>query len=292
VTGSLGSTQPRGFVINHPQFTFELVLEELSRLHIHEEIIPDKMEELVEKIPHDGVWIHPIVVDRNSLVVLDGMHRVAAAKEIGYRYIPVCLVDYGNPNIHIGCWYRMFKTLGLDEAKGVLAEVGLTTSVKTYDEAHRLVEGREAVTAIFTNTRCLAATGPAIGIKARYDAIKRVENALRAGRHHMGYNTDKDAPVRVASSEYSCGLMTPTVTKKEVVEIALKGMVFSQKTTRHIIPARPMFVAVPTEWLKGGLEPEEANARLRKHLASKRVEKMPPGQILDRRYDEELYVFK
>ena len=95
-------------MISHPQCSFELALVELKSLHIHEEIIPDKMQELVEKIPHDGVWIHPIIVDRNSLVVLDGMHRVAAAKEIGYRYIPVCLVDYENPSIHIGCWYRMF----------------------------------------------------------------------------------------------------------------------------------------------------------------------------------------
>jgi len=289
----LGSTRPRGFVISHPQCSFELVLEELSALHIHEEIIPEKMAELVEKIPHDGVWIHPIIVDRNSLVVLDGMHRVAAAKEIGYRYIPVCLVDYENPNIHIGCWYRMFKTLGgVEEAKKVLGEVGLTTAAKTYDEAQRLVEGRKAVTAMFSNSWSFAATGPEKSIKERYDVIKRVENALQSRGHHMGYSTDKDAPARVASGEYSSGLMTPTVTKKEVVDIALKGIVFSQKTTRHIIPARPMFVTVPTEWLKGDLDSEEANSRLRKHLASKRVEKMPPGQILDRRYDEELYVFK
>src|SRR5512147_1216405 len=108
----LGSMRPRGFMIRHPQCSFELILAELRTLHIHEEIIPPKMEELVQKIPQDGVWIHPIVVDSSSLVVLDGMHRVAAAKKIGYRYIPVCLVDYGNPNIRIGCWYRTFETLG------------------------------------------------------------------------------------------------------------------------------------------------------------------------------------
>jgi L-serine kinase (ADP) len=288
----LGSTQPRGFVINHPQFTFELILEELSQLHIHEEIIPEKMEELVEKIPHDGVWIHPIIVDRNSLVVLDGMHRVAAAKEIGYRYIPACLVDYMNTNIHIGCWYRMFKTLDLEEAKKALTEAGMTPKEKTFYEAQSLVEGRKAVTAMFSNTWCLAATGSATDIKARYEAIKKVENTLQTQGHHMGYNTDKDAPMRIASGEYSCGLMTPTVTKREVVDVALKGMLFSQKTTRHIIPARPMFVSVPTDWLRGDITPEEVNILLRKHLSSKRVEKLPPGKILDRRYDEELYIFK
>ena len=287
----MGSMRPQGFVINHPQCSFELVLAELSRLHIHEEIIPNKMEELVQKIPQDGVWIHPIVVDSNSLVVLDGMHRVAAAKKIGYRYIPACLVDYGNPNIHIGCWYRMFDALVLDEARRALIDAGLTPASKTYEEAYSLVEERRAITAIFSNTWCLAATGAVTDIKGEYEAIKRVEDLLQTS-HHMGYNTDKDAPTRIASGEYSCGLMTPTVTKKEVVDTALKGMVFSQKTTRHVIPARPMFVSVPTEWLKGKLTPEEANTCLKGHLATKRIEKLPPGQIIDRRYEEELYVFK
>lgn len=288
----MGSTKPRGFVISHPQCSFELVLEELNDLHIHEEIIPEKMRELVEKIPHDGVWIHPIIVDRNSLVVLDGMHRVAAAKEIGYKYIPVCLVDYKNPNIKIGCWYRMFKSLGAEEAEVALGEAGLTSTKKAYDEAQRLVEKREAVTSMFARSWCIAALGYTQGIKERYDSIKRIENALLSKGHYMGYSTDRDAPTRVASGEYSAGLMTPTVMKREVLDIALRGMVFSQKTTRHIIPARPMFVTVPTDWLKGDLSLEEANNRFRKHLTSKRVEKLPPGQILDRRYDEELYVFK
>jgi hypothetical protein len=50
---------------------------------------------------------------------------VAAAKKIGYKYIPACLVDYYNPGIHIGCWYRMFKSLvEADEAKIVLCGFG------------------------------------------------------------------------------------------------------------------------------------------------------------------------
>ena len=289
----MGCNRPRGFPINHPTISLEIVLEELSALHIHEEIIPEKEQELVERITHDGVWIHPIIVDRKSLVVLDGMHRVAAAKEIGYRYIPVCLVDYDDPNIRIGCWYRMFKSLSeAEEAEGVLEELGLTPVGEPYNEARRLVEGREAVTAVFSESWCLAAGGSARDVRERYEIIKQIELRLQANGHHMGYSTDRDAPSRVASGEYSAGLMTPTVTKREVVETTLAGMVFSQKTTRHIIPARPMFVTVPVEWLRGDLTPEEVNRRLREHLSSKRVERLPPGQILDRRYDEELYVFR
>jgi L-serine kinase (ADP) len=280
-----------GFRLETPQITLEIALEELSRLHIHEEIIPVKMGELVAKMPGDGVFIHPIIVDSGSLVVLDGMHRVAAAKQIGLHYIPVCLVDYFNPHIQLGGWYRLFDGLTEAEATAAIVEAGLKPVEKTYEEAHTLVESRKAVTALFSKAWTLAAHGDAHDIKARYDAVKRIEKLLQRS-HHMGYKADNDAKSHVESGEYSAGLMTPIATKREVVDTALAGRVFAQKTTRHVIPARPMNVNVPIAWLWGDAGIEEVNRRLCEHLAAKSVKKLPPGQTLDRKYDEELYVFE
>lgn len=280
-----------GYTLKTPQMKLEIALEELSNLHIHEEIISVKMMELVAKMPGDGVFIHPIIVDSASLVVLDGMHRVAAAKEIGFRYIPLCLVDYSNPHVLLGGWYRMLDKLSEEEAVDAITEVGLRPVKSSYDEAHRLVEERKAVTALFSARWCLAALGDAPDIKARYDAVKKIEKILQLS-HQMSYSTDKEARIHVDSGEYAAGLMTPTATKREVVETALAGRVFAQKTTRHIIPARPMNVNVPISWLRGDLSIEEVNRRLREHLAARKLEKLPPGQIIDRRYDEELYIFR
>ena len=289
----MGSSGHLGFTLETPLISLEIALEELAHLHIHEEIIPEKMLELVAKMPGDGVFIHPIIVDSRNLVVLDGMHRVAAAKEIGFRYIPVCFVDYSNPHIRIGCWYRMFESLrGASEAEVAFMREGMTPTPQPYEVAHSLVEGRKAITAAFSKGWSLAATAQAGDIKERYDAIKRVENHLKKAGHRMSYSTDRDALSKIVADEYQTGLMTPTVTKREVVETALAGKVFSQKTTRHIIPARPMNVNIPIAWLRGDMGLEEANTQLRDHLASRGIEKLPPGQILDRRYDEELYVFR
>ena len=282
-----------GFKLDTPLINLEIALEELARLHIHEEIIPEKMLELVAKMPGDGVFIHPIIVDSRSLVVLDGMHRVAAAKEIGFRYIPVCFVDYANPHIQIGCWYRMFRKLNnVSKFEAAFRRGGMIPTRRSYEVAQGLVEGRKAVTAAFSRDWSLAAMAPAGGIKERYEAIKRIEVLLQESGKAMDYSTERDALSRIIAREFSAGLMTPTVTKNEVVDTALAGKVFSQKTTRHIIPARPMNVNIPIVWLRGNMSLNEANTRLREHLTSKRIEKLPPGQILDRRYDEELYVFK
>jgi len=57
----------------------------------------------------------------------------------------------------------------------------------------------------------------------------------------MGYDTEKGAKEIIYSGKASAALLTPIVSKEEIVKTALAGEVFPQKTTRHVIPARPMF---------------------------------------------------
>ncbi len=74
--------------------------------------------------------------------------------------------------------------------------------------------------------------------------------------------------------------------------MALRGEVFTHKTTRHVIPIRPLFVNAPLELLYGTLSLKKANETFVEYLSKKQITRLPRHQILDRRYDEELYVFK
>ncbi|MEM2430242.1 MAG: hypothetical protein QW779_06905, partial [Nitrososphaerales archaeon] len=60
----------------------------------------------------------------------------------------------------------------------------------------------------------------------------------------------------------------------------------------HVIPARALFINIPIEWLSGKMDIEEVNNALIKHLSTKRLVLLPKGQILDRRYEEEIYIFE
>ncbi|MEM3793752.1 MAG: ABC transporter ATP-binding protein, partial [Candidatus Bathyarchaeia archaeon] len=133
--------------------------------------------------------------------------------------------------------------------------------------------------------------GPRGGIKETYDVIKMVEERFLSEGCSIGYDDEDGAMERVRSGEAPASIMTPTISKREVIETALAGKVFIQKSTRHIIPARPMFINVPAELLTGALSLSEANDRLVAMLSSKELKRLPPGQVLDRRYREELYIF-
>ncbi len=93
------------FRISTPKIELSVTVSDVNGLRIHEEIIPELLEGLVKEIKSDNVLRHPVIVGERTLTVLDGMHRVAALKEIGCKFVPVCLVNYQNPNVKLDCLY-------------------------------------------------------------------------------------------------------------------------------------------------------------------------------------------
>lgn len=73
-------------------------------LRPHEEVEPDRVEELVKRLREDEVIRHPIVVDEATYTVLDGHHRLAAVRTLGLRVTPVHLVDYDDGFIELESW--------------------------------------------------------------------------------------------------------------------------------------------------------------------------------------------
>ena len=56
-------------------------------------MIPDNLERRSNKLLDKGFY-KPIIVDRESLVILDGHHKWTAAKELGLGRVPVVMTDY------------------------------------------------------------------------------------------------------------------------------------------------------------------------------------------------------
>jgi len=287
------SVSTEAFPIIHPKIRLKIRLEEVEKLYIHEEVLPDALRKLVEQIRADGYLKHPVIVDSKTLVVLDGTHRVAAAEKLGCRFIPVCLVEYGNPHIKVGCWRRVVDySSNLEKLVRSVTELGFTVKECQRETVHKLIDERKATTAIMSRSRCFAVLGPQKNIREICDAMKQIELRLRSEGYSIGYDTESDAQDKVSSGKTLSMFMTPKVSKKDVITVALRGEVFAHKTTRHVIPVRPLFVNVPLEWLYGTLSLKKANETFVEYLSKKQITHLPRGQILDRRYDEELCVFK
>jgi hypothetical protein len=282
------------FTLTTPGLDLRIGLKEISEVRIHEEIIPELLEKLANAIKWDGVAKHPIIVDSNTQVVLDGMHRVAALERLGCRYLPVCLVDYRSPMIKVGCWYRaVLGDMSQDKLRSILKSVGLRLVAKSRREAMGALGRREALAAILTGKTCHLVKDTGRDIREIYTWMKRLEEALRENGLSVSYETESDAEEKVRSGEASAALMTPRVKKGEVIEAALSGRVLAHKTTRHILAARPMGVNVPLQWLKGERPLEEVNRMLIEHLSKRKVKRLPKGSKFEgRRYEEEIWIFE
>ena len=87
-------------------------------------------------------------------------------------------------------------------------------------------------------------------------------------------------------------IWTPQITKEMVVYAVKEGKIFPPKTTRHIIPSRPLNINVPTHWFKEDVLLGEIDSRFSKFLEMKNLKRFGPRQVVDGRYyEEEVFVF-
>lgn len=77
-----------------------VVLVETNRILRHEEYIPDRLEEVRDTIFQAGIWTTPLLVEWDDLILMDGHHRLAFARQEGLRHVPCLLADYRMVSVH------------------------------------------------------------------------------------------------------------------------------------------------------------------------------------------------
>ncbi len=83
---------------------YRVELVPLDALRPHEMVIEERVRALAEDIARRRVLIRPILVDENTMVILDGHHRVEALRRLGARRVAALLVDYGSECVTVGSW--------------------------------------------------------------------------------------------------------------------------------------------------------------------------------------------
>ena len=152
------------------------------------------------------------------------------------------------------------------------------------------INEKQFIVGIVTSDKSYGIPGKTGSTKETYEYIKKLEGNLHSIGYTIGYETGDDAINKAKTGKVLAAITAPQITKEDVVNVALAGEVFVHKSTRHVIPARPLFVNVPLKWLN--MKADDANKLLVEYLSKRKLKHLPPGQILDRRYEEELYVFE
>ncbi len=62
------------------------------------------VEALIDDIRSAGELRQPILVEAESLAILDGHHRYHAARALGLKRLPAILVSYADPRLSLCSW--------------------------------------------------------------------------------------------------------------------------------------------------------------------------------------------
>jgi len=287
------------FVIESGDLRLELEIAQVSSLFLHERVLPSAANKLLLEFKNLVNLENPIIVDRNN-IVLDGNHRTYVLKTLGFRFIPVCRIDYLHETTKLKYWFRH---LGTVKDPGTLRKV-----VADLEGTFENVENRDCLEKLMAEqcTCCGIQWGDSFAVirfsedlvkdaVTAYDMVEKIQDRLTREGLQVDY-----IPCRYSQDRGFCEclkqgdaiLWTPHITKTMVIEAARKERLFAPKSTRHLIPARPMNVNLPARWLKEDIDLEAINRRFVAFLQGKEVRHLPPGQVIHGRYyEEELFVF-
>jgi hypothetical protein len=256
-------------------FELELTVERVDEVIPHEEVIPEHLEKLRAAFAVSLYQRNPVIVDFRSGCVLDGTHRWAAMKALGFKWITVCRVDYFNPLVELDSWARVYRVEGAFKVEEFLSGVELEPiDFEGRSERDLLVVSQETYRV------------PYRSVWEAFTKLKVIDERFS--------NQLQVKPLYVARSGvgkvsvHEVAVLPPKLQKEEVVELSKKRLLLPPKSTRHVVPARPMGVNVPLKLLSG----EKGNTDLvEEFLRQKRPLLVKPPIFLDREYKEAILYF-
>lgn len=196
------------------------MMEHIDKLKEHEQTDPLRLEEIKAMLIKDNFQRDPIIVDKKTLVVVDGHHRLNALKQLGHKKVAVYYINYlEDENIIVRTWYPII--LG---------------------SSHRLMN---LVNEKFINSNSdskqspygeLIMKGKIFPLKSGRDSIMRT----LVGKVRIDYAfTIEIARDLAFRGKVAGALLFKSVSKRDVINAALSGKKFPPKTTQNIIPNKP-----------------------------------------------------
>ncbi|MDG6898767.1 MAG: ParB N-terminal domain-containing protein, partial [Nitrososphaerota archaeon] len=154
---------------------FILSIRPVSTLRPHEQTIPAHVKRIASDILRDGVQKDPIIIDRESSTVLDGMHRLAAFVSLRIENAVCCSVEYSSRAVTLGRWARVYTVARGDSSRAVLGSVGITRRT-TLAEAFEALESRDAGLAVLTSDSAYLPEermdlGQAMAVMSSFDSL-------------------------------------------------------------------------------------------------------------------------
>jgi len=220
----------------------QLEIREVKDLYGHEQTISKNLKRLKEAMLNIGQLVDPIIIDKETGVVLDGNHRLKVLDIIECPLTACQTVDYKSDRVSVGTWYpTVAKTI--DQL------------VKLDSIKHEEVDaeaGKEAVQNLKAPFMAMTSDGKHYllnpgdyKMKEMIEEQDYILNLLE--KNEVDFIPDEE--VKEYLSEGKSILYRRSYSKDEIIQAATDHSPFPPKSTRHIIPGRIVRLNMKLGWL-------------------------------------------
>ncbi len=217
------------------------------------------------------------------------MHRRAALAAVGSHFALCARYDYLSNAVILERWLRYFIAPSEEFLSEVVSLLKLSER-PNFEEAVRAVDGGESKIALLSAADSYTSDRE-MSLLEVYDAVSSIDKLCEKYRIDLDY-TPESSKYELFTSESVYLLYPEKMSKKDVLDMAGKGHLFPCKTTRHIVPVRPMGVYFPLDLLKGTSE-AACLKELKNIVNTSRIE-LEKREVWyeGRRYSEPLAIFR
>lgn len=262
------------FQIN--DFKVKLDLISIDELIPHEEINESYLSKIINDINNIGFLKDPLIVDDDTLVVLDGMHRLAALKNLDCKFVPCMTVKYVEEKIKISKWIRQVsgedKTIDISKVKNIISKYIDHKKIINFEINDLRTEFPKIKNILDENLFFLWGKRLVfienLNINLNINIIKEFDSMFKNIRYISLYELEKEFDERTI---YYSGRK---VTKQEVINYARSGKLFPIKTTKHILPYRITNLRIPLIVLSS-IEKEAAKQYLAENVKKRQFDIVP-----------------
>lgn len=257
----------------------DLRIVPLSRLVLHEESDPSRVERIRDRLREDRILGNPPIVGSvegtTRLIVLDGANRVSAAGLLGLPALMVQVVDYANPEVRLARWHHLLLDFDVEMLVEALCCIPNSRVERVAPAAGEKALARHKLACLVRvgerdayAVTAVSGTSAAAVMRGVTDIYKRKTQIYRIA------DEQTDLLASRTHANVTAVILFPGFRKSDIVRFALKeGEKLPPGITKHFIPNRALKVNLPLAILRGRGDLRSKNRRLDDWIAKKSREK-------------------
>lgn len=267
----------------------EISVLPISDICPHEAILPSLLRTIRNDMKRTGYQSDPILVDKKTKLALDGMHRIKSLEMLKARFIVCAEYDYQDSAIRLERWLRTIIGARNSLISTLISSFEMSPC-KNVNGAIRRVDTNKRGIALLYGTKSFYG-GEGLDLLDLYRRIGEIDSASEKSKMELRFVSDlRRRDVQTSRSVLT--LYPAKITKKDLLKSVRKGELLPYKSTRFIVPLRPMGIHFPIEPLQRNCLYDCENILYKIVKLSKVELKQENIRYEGRNYSERLAVFK